>query len=67
MVAAYGKAAMKAASFTEPPLPALQWRRVEATVLSADIALWVTTIAGPRRSIISPVTSPHLGGMGGIG
>ncbi len=67
MVAGYRKAAMKAASFTEPPLPAPQWRRVAATVLSAGIALWVTTIACPRRSITSPVRSPHLGGMGGIG
>ncbi len=67
MVAGYRIAAMKAASFTEPPLPAPQWRRVEATVLSAGIALWVTTIACPRRSITSSVRSPHLGGMGGMG
>src|SRR5271166_258233 len=67
MVAGYRKAAMKAASFTEPPLPAPQCRRVAATVLSAGIALWVTTIAHPRRSITSSVRSPHLGGMGGMG
>jgi len=67
VVAAYRKAAMKAASFTEPPLPVPQWRRVEATVLSAGIALWVTTTACPRRSITSSVRSPYLGGMGGMG
>lgn len=59
MVAGYRKAAMKAAWFTEPPLPAPQWRRVEATVLSAGIALWLTTFARPRRSITNSVRSPY--------